>query len=410
MSLVSRALPLRQALRSWHLPVIALVATVLLFTVASVALVVLNDGAGRRAAQAEALATAYGELQVALLQVEVARHDLLLEGGLPIELRSLQPVLWRAYERVEELEDAGGHHARGDHAAEVHRLGSSLSDYLAGVSLLVDLKTGRSVDVSEQATDAQVHRMVDEMAAESAEHQESAVLALGQMREQQRFGARVFPILGGLSLLLVGACVRLLSSQRRRLAALRSDAQVRAVTDELTGLANRAGLQAALRARLPVTAPGRLLGLLLLDLDGFKSVNDAFGHGVGDEVLRVVADRLRDTVPDSALVARLGGDEFVVLMGAVDQTEVERMAASISVALSAPTVVRSVLADVRASIGMSITDGSTGLGSTAASELLRCADIAMYAAKKAQRGPVLFSSVPPEQLDEGRPDLLSEVP
>ena len=102
-----------------------------------------------------------------------------------------------------------------------------------------------------------------------------------------------------------------------RIQALRfakEQAQAAALHDRLTGLANRAHLdqhlgQALARSR----RTGRGLALLLIDLDGFKTVNDTRGHGVGDRLLRCVAQRLLDQVRETDLVARYGGDEFVVV-------------------------------------------------------------------------------------------------
>src|SRR5205823_5017408 len=82
-----------------------------------------------------------------------------------------------------------------------------------------------------------------------------------------------------------------------------------AYRDPLTGLANRATLVGALD-------PGTGGVLLLIDLDGFKAVNDTLGHGAGDQLLTVVGERIRAVAPRSALAARLGGDEFAVLLPA----------------------------------------------------------------------------------------------
>jgi diguanylate cyclase (GGDEF)-like protein len=86
-----------------------------------------------------------------------------------------------------------------------------------------------------------------------------------------------------------------------------------AQTDALTGLPNRRGLQLHLTAMLPQARPQQLLALYLLDLDGFKPVNDRYGHDVGDALLVAVGQRLQAQLRASDVVARLGGDEFVVL-------------------------------------------------------------------------------------------------
>ncbi len=146
--------------------------------------------------------------------------------------------------------------------------------------------------------------------------------------------------------------------------------------DELTGLANRRRFMAEIE--LMGNNPGTLL---LLDLDGFKAVNDTLGHGAGDELLRQISLRFSRVVPHGALLARLGGDEFgVVIPGGV------RSGAEVSMALSStvsyPFVVESHEVSVGVSIGRVINDGSN--------ELMRRADTAMYEAKRAGGGSVLW--------------------
>ncbi len=157
-----------------------------------------------------------------------------------------------------------------------------------------------------------------------------------------------------------------------------------AFEDELTNLPNRPLLLDRLDqavARSARTASS--LGLLFIDLDGFKLVNDSFGHAVGDDLLRVVANRLRRCVRPGDTIARLGGDEFAVLLDpAADLAEVETVAAAIVESLSSPCEVadRAVLA--QASVGVVFASGSHA----GSEELLRSADVAMYAAKAGGRG------------------------
>ncbi len=146
--------------------------------------------------------------------------------------------------------------------------------------------------------------------------------------------------------------------------------------DELTGLANRRRfiLEIASLADNPGT-------LLLLDLDGFKRVNDTLGHEAGDELLRQISLRFSRVVPHGSLLARLGGDEFgVVIPGGVRQGAEVSMALSSTV--SYPFIVDGNEIKVGVSIGRVINDGST--------ELMRRADTAMYEAKRAGGGSVLW--------------------
>jgi diguanylate cyclase (GGDEF)-like protein len=120
--------------------------------------------------------------------------------------------------------------------------------------------------------------------------------------------------------------------------------------------------------------------VLYLDLDGFKPVNDTFGHEAGDVLLRTVADRLRGCLRPADTAARLGGDEFVVLLnGPVDQFGVARVVERIRAQLDVPILLgEGVVTTVGASIGIALGDMTT----TDADTLVRNADIAMYAAKR----------------------------
>ena len=159
----------------------------------------------------------------------------------------------------------------------------------------------------------------------------------------------------------------------------------RAFHDELTGLANRAlyldRMDHALRVARPQADP---VVVLFVDLDDFKSVNDALGHGVGDQLLKTVADRIREAAGTGDTAARLGGDEFAVLLedrGGVDRAlEVaERLLDS----LRQPVAIAGYDVAVLASVGVAVA--SPGMSTTS---VLRDADIAMYEAKRAGKGQI----------------------
>jgi diguanylate cyclase len=153
-------------------------------------------------------------------------------------------------------------------------------------------------------------------------------------------------------------------------------------SDPLTGLLNRRGLTEALRCALPINAAGPMLAVYLLDLDGFKLVNDSFGHDAGDELLVAVAGRLRAHLRASDAIARLGGDEFVLLAGALPgDTEAQQLGRKLLGAFHAPFDVAGQACRVGLTIGYALAplDGNDGV------ELLRQADAAMYAGKQAGR-------------------------
>jgi diguanylate cyclase (GGDEF)-like protein/PAS domain S-box-containing protein len=156
-------------------------------------------------------------------------------------------------------------------------------------------------------------------------------------------------------------------------------------TDPLTGLANRRALERTLESALArASARGRSTAVLMLDLDGFKAINDSLGHAAGDAALREVARRLRRCVRERDLVARLGGDEFVVLLTDVGGSSGAALEACerVDAALSRPIALDHGEAALRAAIGVATfpDDGAD------AATLLAHADRAMYAAKAAHGG------------------------
>ncbi len=151
-------------------------------------------------------------------------------------------------------------------------------------------------------------------------------------------------------------------------------------TDSLTGLANRFTLRDALAGALRQSRPG---ALLMVDLDHFKRVNDDLGHSAGDELLKCVAQRLRDTLRAGDVVARLGGDEFAVVMTHSGEAhEASALAGRLIEALQMPIDVQGRHLRVGASVGIALF----GAGEAGVDGLLVQADMALYAAKEAGRG------------------------
>ena len=155
-----------------------------------------------------------------------------------------------------------------------------------------------------------------------------------------------------------------------------------AVRDPLTGLANRTLFDERLRGALSRDArTGGSTGVLFLDLDGFKDVNDRHGHAVGDAVLRAVAERLTAGVRPSDTVARLGGDEFVVLVEGATPAGMSALVARLRDAVQEPLTVRGSTLDVGVSVGMALADE----GSADPTSLVAEADKRMYAVKRGTR-------------------------
>jgi diguanylate cyclase (GGDEF)-like protein len=147
--------------------------------------------------------------------------------------------------------------------------------------------------------------------------------------------------------------------------------------DSLTGVSSRRRLRDELDWLLGEVARGRGEGgvLLLVDLDGFKSVNDTLGHEAGDRLLRSVAEALQRSVRRTDLVARLGGDEFAVLLPGATPTEARRVSEKIALAVQG-------VWPLQGRGGASIGAAEVGGGSWTATRVLEQADRAMYEAKR----------------------------
>ncbi|GAB3591940.1 hypothetical protein GCM10027446_11660 [Angustibacter peucedani] len=164
---------------------------------------------------------------------------------------------------------------------------------------------------------------------------------------------------------------------RMHAALTEQEAQARhaALHDPLTDLANRTLLRdvgGAVCAR-----PGDV-AVLLVDLDGFKAVNDSAGHDAGDEVLREVARRLLAVLPEADVVARVGGDEFVVVLSGTPVRDVGQLAVRVEARLREPVATHAGEHRVGASVGVAVEAGPVELPA-----LLRAADAAMYERKRA---------------------------
>ncbi len=166
--------------------------------------------------------------------------------------------------------------------------------------------------------------------------------------------------------------------------------------DALTGLANRRTLRDRLSHAQAVARPdGSHVALLAIDLDRFKNINDTLGHEAGDELLRVVAQRLQTVIREHDTAARLSGDEFAVLLGKLADPE-----DALTITQRLMTDVQRPVELVQGTVGVSLSVGISvsSTGHETLDEMLRSADEAMYQAKRGGRG----RSVPPAQVAHAR--------
>ncbi|MBS0421731.1 MAG: EAL domain-containing protein [Proteobacteria bacterium] len=206
------------------------------------------------------------------------------------------------------------------------------------------------------------------------------------------------------SLLVFGA-IQYRAQKREVMRRIEAERRARelAYQDGLTGLPNRRQFDEAL-ATLIASPPrtGASHAVLLLDLNGFKQINDVFGHAVGDHVLIVVAQRLRAAIRDSDMVARFGGDEFAILAPHLADPE-----AATNVALRIIEALRSPVSSGKAahSVGLGIGIALIPQDASSADDALRKADVALYRAKAERRSALRFFEPEMDQRVKERADL-----
>jgi diguanylate cyclase (GGDEF)-like protein len=216
----------------------------------------------------------------------------------------------------------------------------------------------------------------------------------------------LLPVAGVLELALVLLFVLLLPALMRASRRLRryvAEIHHQARHDSLTGLSNRLELHDNVRNALDRLEEGEHVAVLLIDLDRFKEVNDSLGHDAGDELLRDIATRLVE-VTDGAPVSRLGGDEFAVVLAPTTPRQAVEVGHALRRIIEAPGSVRGIPVSVDASIGIALApEDGTDVG-----QLVRRADVAMYAAKQG-RGGVMRYDVETDRNDANKLVLMTEL-
>ena len=208
----------------------------------------------------------------------------------------------------------------------------------------------------------------------------AAVIVIGaaSVAEMAATGSRDRPS-SALLWLIAAASVAVLMAMRERLERERDALRASALTDPLTGAANRRALLARIEYEIARHSRSRhRFALLTLDLDGFKLLNDRFGHPAGDDLLREVAGALARVVRDQDTVARVGGDEFCVLAPETDEAGAERLISRVETAVARVVAGADSLG---ASAGAAVfpRDGNSADG------LLEAADQRLLAAKRGRR-------------------------
>jgi diguanylate cyclase (GGDEF)-like protein len=303
--------------------------------------------------------------------------------------------------------------------SEANRLLARQRDYRMNAERLIELVANRdpgSLSLDGLSVTPSYYTLQDDVDTVSRAFHASAQR---QAAEMQRAEMRL--LIGtsvgfGIGLTLVGVIWRLVLSYQRRLVEDADASERRSLHDPLTGLPNRRMFHEHLTDSVRALAGRRAdpVGMMIVDLDGFKAVNDTLGHQAGDQLLQEVGHRLRAGIRDGDLAARLGGDEFAVLLpGVADLAAAAEVADRLADLIRQDFMLDVGAASVSASIGLTL-----GRAGDADDELLRQADAAMYRAKSAGGGVAVYDqlldAVAPEEmslygelralLDSGDPD------
>ena len=327
----------------------------------------LEDEVARNRELADQLQRRHGDLMSRMLDIQ-GKLSSSAQSALNAIVDQGAPMLDDAVVAVQLLDDDGGlwvRHVTGDHTDAADERSSSSAQATAYLASIAIAENRLAVVGSTMA--APVHQR---------EQAVGAITATAQFSDHE-FGQQSQETL----LLLAGYASVALSDAiiiAERQQAL-EQAEWQATHDPLTGLANRRLVLDTLDRRL---AANETVDVLYLDVDRFKSVNDLYGHQVGDEFIQQVASRLSATVRADDLVGRLAGDEFIVVCdrGYSDHTSTEALAKRLGRELSQMVEINDQSIALTVSIGLASSDGVSSAG-----ELINTADVAMYQAKSSGR-------------------------
>ncbi|WAH97232.1 putative bifunctional diguanylate cyclase/phosphodiesterase [Arthrobacter sp. MMS18-M83] len=277
---------------------------------------------------------------------------------------------------------------------QASRVNAAHHDYRSSISRLFDAvdkgDTPLALKIDSNEVDPKFFAIAEAVHSADVSHHEASLSQLTQLRHLEELQGWLTPWVFLLGLLLALATASVTRGHRRLLDAERRRALHRSLHDALTGLPNRTLLFERCRQALSAAQhAGTTAGLLLIDMDRFKEINDTFGHHYGDELLKQVGARLRSVLTGGDTIARLGGDEFAVLLPDVtDVLAATDVGARLRDALETPFLIDGVALDVEASVGV-VLSGEHGTDPTT---LLQRADVAMYVAKAQNLGVFAYDA------------------
>jgi diguanylate cyclase len=361
-----------------------------------------TSNAAEKAVAASGVSDAYARADSAISEQESLERKYRLEPGPAVRARYNQA----AAALVTALADVHQDGNPGDQALADRVLAQQRTYLAATTRLFAAVDRGDAAEVLRIDTDEadpSFGAMEQAVLEAATDKHQIALIQLAHLLWLEDLTRQVTPLVFVAGLLLVGALASTSRGHRRSLHKERGRAVRDSLHDALTGLPNRTLLADRLEHALVVAdRAGTSLGLLLIDLDRFKEINDTFGHHYGDELLAQIGPRLTGALRDVDTVARLGGDEFAVLLPDLRSVDdAVAVAAKLRIALRAPFRVEGVDFDVEASVGVVLS----GVHGQDANTLLRRVDIAMYVAKTQDLGVFAYNPV----LDEHSPAKLALV-
>ncbi|MGV8916551.1 MAG: putative bifunctional diguanylate cyclase/phosphodiesterase [Pseudomonas sp.] len=342
---------------------------------------------GREAIGSSVLSDHYTSAAAAVAATESLERKYRLEPGPQVRLKFSEAVM-----QLNVALEGVNRYGSAEDRLLVVGVHSALAPYLESIDKMFDAvdlgDNARVLRIDNDEADPRFDVIEKTVLKASADHHDEAIMALEKLRTRESFNATTIPIVFIVGLVLVGLFTGVLRRTRVELDSQRRDALYASLHDKLTGLANRSLLADRFEQALRLgRRDGSITGLLVIDLDRFKEVNDTLGHHYGDSLLNQIGKRLVSEAREIDTIARLGGDEFAILLPSVEGLEgVMKAARRLHKALTASFEVEGVELDVEASFGVVIS----GMHGDDPSTLMQRADIAMYAAKKQGKGIIVY--------------------
>lgn len=342
---------------------------------------------GQEAIASSVLSDHYTAAATAVAAAESLERKYRLDPS-PTVRREFKTVVAKLTTALDRIHHSG---SSADHLL-VEDVRTALIPYLESINKLFKAVDGgndaevRRIDNDEG--DPRFEKIEKVVLQAATDRHEESIVALEKLRTREAFNANSTPIVFIAGLLLAGLFAQVLRHTRVELDSQRRDALHASLHDKLTGLANRTLLADRFEQALRLGhRQASTTGLLLIDLDRFKEVNDILGHHYGDCLLDQIGQRLVNEAREVDTVARLGGDEFAILLPSVESLEGALKAAQrLHTAITASFKINGVELDIEASIGVVVS----GLHGDDPATLMQRADIAMYAAKKQGKGILAY--------------------